>query len=313
MSLPPGASGYFSAPAATLDPHLFSPLDILKPRVRSFIARTVKDALAAEGLKGVMSWLNVWLAGSGVTYQWDAARGNGDLDVLLGVDYTEFARRNEQWSGIDEESAARFINEQLYRNVWPSTALTNFGGQTYEVTFYWTPGIGDNIRRILPTAAYDVLRNGWVVKPPELPPDPTQLYPRDWFMAADLDRISAEGLADRYAAASREFKRMPEGSPGWHNAGQRLNLAISQVRAMHEDIHGSRRLAFGEGGRGYGDWHNFRYQSAKQSGVLGGLHAIIAKADVVSQEADTALYGSPITGAEETLLRAYRWKSGRAG
>jgi hypothetical protein len=310
MVLPAGASGYFSAPSNTLDPNLFDG-DILKPEVRSLITVTACNAMRDEGLKNPGSWLGLWITGSGITYQWDANRGNGDLDVMVGVDYSVFTQYNRKFAGVDEESASAFINGELKAKVWPATSMVTFGTSVYEVTFFWNPGTENDVRNIHPYSAYDVLSNEWVIKPPELPEDPRTLYPVEWFTRADRDRDFTADLLARYNSVSGDFAAAPHGSPGYHNAGARLNIITDQASALWSDIHQGRQLAFKEQGHGYGDWHNFRWQMAKANGVVGGLHDIVAASGEHDKAAETELYGAPIASAQEVLRRAAMWNSGR--
>lgn len=310
MSLPAGASGYLSPPSNMLDPNLFSG-ETLKPEVRNLIISTATKGLADEGFKGAEHWLGLWITGSGITYQWDANRGNGDLDVMVGVDYSVFTTYNRKYAGIDEESTSAWVNTELKAKVWPATALTTFGNNVYEVTFFWNPGTENDIRNIHPYAAYDVVSDRWVIKPPKLPQDPHTLYPQEWFTRADRDRTFVSDLVGRYNTLSREFAAAPHGSAGYHNTGAKLGLIEDQARALWTDIHTGRRAAFSEQGHGYGDWHNFRWQMAKANGVVGGLHDIVAAAGEQDTERDTELYGAPIASAQEVLRRASMWGSRR--
>lgn len=310
MSLPAGASGYFSTPSTMLDPNLFTG-DTLRPEVRNMIITTACTAMADEGFRGAEHWLGLWITGSGITYQWDANRGNGDLDVMVGIDYPVFTQYNKRYAGIDEESAASYITGELKATVWPATSAVTFGTGVYEVTFFWNPGTENDIRNIHPYAAYDVTHNEWDIKPPQLPADPRELYPRQWFERADRDREFAGDLLARYNTTSAEFAAAPHGSPGYHSAGARLSLIEDQARALWGDIHTGRQAAFSEQGHGYGDWHNFRWQMAKANGVVAGLHDIVTATKQQDTEHDTELYGAPIASAQEVLRRASMWKSGR--
>lgn len=301
------AGGYFAAPRLSLDPALFNG-DSLRPEVRKFILSTARNALKDYGFDNVARWLHIWLAGSGVSYQW----GNGDLDVLMGVDYSRFTRSNPDYSGIDEDSAANSVNKYLKKNVWSMTKQTDFNGSIYEVTFFWNPGIGNNISVIHPYAAYDVQKNSWVVRPPQLPHNPAELFSPDWYQAADADRTLTTELVRRYRSASRKLKNpRPGAAANQVNANTELYLVNSQASALFDDIHVGRRAAFAEQGHGYRDYHNFRWQRAKATGVIKDLKPIVEAARLSAASRDTELYGEPITGAQEALRRAELWKSGR--
>lgn len=304
MTLPPGHSGFFSAPSDHLDPHLFTG-DHLRDEVRQYILATLENGLSRYvDLSGASEWLHVWLAGSGITYQWDADRGNGDLDVLFGVDETRFAAWNPEYKDIPEDSVAAVVNERLKSDLWPHTANVDFGGQHYEVTFYWNPGTGSDIRGIHPYAAYDVKRDVWVVRPPELPPDPRTLYPQSWFTQAGHDQSMATALHDEYTRLQGMLSSNRQGTPAWHNAGAALHFTHAKAKVLFDDIHTGRREAFGEQGHGYGDWHNFRWQQGKASGAVQALHEIVSLAHDQDAVEDTALYGGPVDAADMLVTRA---------
>src|SRR5881227_3059425 len=82
VDLTEGQSGYFSAPSNVLDPRLFDG-DEIRHEVRVWIINTLYDYWR-QHYRLPIAWSTVWLAGSGISYQWQAARGNGDLDVLIG-------------------------------------------------------------------------------------------------------------------------------------------------------------------------------------------------------------------------------------
>jgi hypothetical protein len=299
-SLDGGASGYFSAPSDTLDPHLFEG-ETLRTGVQVWLWSTLVNALGQYHLTGMGRWLHAWLAGSGITYQWSADRGNGDLDVLFGVDYPQLLRYNPEFKGLSEAQFAAEMDEWLRTNIWPSTAAHDFNGQTYSVTFYLNPGTGIDIRNIHPYAALDIQSGEWVVRPPEVAPDPESMYPREWFDAAQRDADTTAHLVQKFDVMGR--------SDGISDAAVRnrevqLRELTGQAQALFAEIHGGRREAFGQQGNGYGDWHNFRWQAAKRSGVVQGLRTLAGLGNRAREEEETELYGGPIAPASEALTRA---------
>ncbi|TKK84645.1 hypothetical protein FDA94_28870 [Herbidospora galbida] len=266
-----GASGYFSAPEKTLDPHLFNG-DRLKGDVRVHLVSTL-FAFMATRWHAPHSWARCWLAGSGITYQWSASRGNGDLDVLLGADWVQLRKLNPVFSDMDNADIATVINTELRDHLWPQTALTRFHGQSYEVTYYLNQNSTD-IRTIHPYAAYDLISDTWTVRPPKLPHDPAKLYPADWRSQIVREQRFAQDVVDRYNTAATQASRAVPGSGAWTNALSIAKLAVAQAESLYEGIHLGRRNAFAEGGQGYGDWHNYRWQSHKANGVVGALQKI---------------------------------------
>jgi hypothetical protein len=266
---------------------------------------TLGDWFTLHHFKGMSHWLYIWLAGSGITNQY----GNGDLDVLFGVDMTKLASNNPGWRGLPESQIAADVNEGLKATVWPRESHTNFGGSTYEITYFLNPGTGDDIRGIHPYAAYDVVHSDWTVRPVSLPDDPRSLYPESWFNAADSDRNVASALTERYNQLIGQLNGSKQGTPGWHDAGARLNLVTQQATSLFEDIHTGRRAAFSDQGHGYSDYSNFRWQRAKETGAVADLHAITEVGSQSRKDQETALYGQPIIPADEAIRRAMqsRW------
>jgi hypothetical protein len=259
-------SSYFSPPADHLDPALFD-LDTVKDEVRTPLITAAVDSLSAQGLTGVPDWLHMWLTGSAISYQWNADRGNGDLDVQLGIDYGQFLAYNPQFMGIDPYMMSDRINRYLRENLWPKMATATFGGRMFEVTFFWNSLVGVDIDYIKPYAAYDLIDNDWIVRPPELPSDPKSLYPAQWYDATEPDLIVAQRLSQGHTALS-QTARYDAGSPADVNTRAQLKLIESQARALYDDIHLNRANAFSMGGHGYSDYNNFRWQRAKDMGTI---------------------------------------------
>jgi hypothetical protein len=299
-----GASGYFSAPSATLDPNLFDG-DHLKSEVRAHIMVNLYDYLEKMHFNDIDSWLHVWLAGSGITYQWDADRGNGDLDVLFGISFSKFSQSNPGFAYLGEADFAAELNEGMKNGLWPKTAHTRFGGQDYEVTYFLNPGTGSDITQNLnPYAAYSLTTDSWTVKPPEVPQDPRSQFPAEWFDVAARDTQAARNIVSRYKELTTNLNAAETGSAAWHTSGADLQRIVAQASAMFDDIHSGRRAAFSPQGHGYADWNNFRWQSAKQSGAVQALHAITTVGVQARQDEERQLYGAPIDGAEVVLRRA---------
>ena len=261
---------YFKAPSHGLDPHLFD-AEKLKPVVGTAISYELGRELAKHlRLHGSSEWLSVWLAGSGVTYQWD---GNTDLDVLFGVDYPRFAAWNPEFDKLPEDEVASYVNSELREDLWPRTANMDLQGKEFEVTYYWNPGIGRDIRAINPYAAYDIKRDRWAVRPPSLPPDPRSLYPQEW-----------------HAAAEEDTKRAYAINTAYHQASEDLNgRSAAMARWLYDEIHHGRAAAFAAAGKGYSDFANFRWQSAKEHGLIDMLKGIISHADRADTPANVLL------------------------
>lgn len=270
----PGASSFFSAPEDHLDPNLFDTYEIAHPLVRQKLTYTLYHYWYGK-LNRAKVWSTVWIAGSAASYQWSADRGNGDLDVLIGVDWTLFFECNPALGHLSAQAAADVINADLHAHLWPKTAETNIGDRTYEVTYY-VNALGSDIRTIHAYAAYDLSNSTWTIRPPELPHDPATLYDAPDWEAAHADANAAHQLRDEFNTALTEVQASHPGTPGWVNATGQLVTVIHRAETLFDDIHTGRRAAFAATGQGYKDPANFRWQAAKYTGAIDMLTAIKA-------------------------------------
>lgn len=300
MAATSGASAYFSAPEHSLDPALFSSDNRLNPGVRDEILGALFDFLRHENIQAG-SWLHAWLAGSGISYQWRASRGNGDLDVLLGVQVPGFLAINPGFAAGDRAGLAGVFNEQMKKYLWPLTAATTFGGTTYEVTYYWNPQVSNDIDVIRPYAAWDLMTSDWTV-PPD--PEPTVRFPRDWHIRAGEDALHIRRLYSQWSQHMADILLLPPDNPAAVTAASALRRVTGELRSIWDVIHDGRRSAFTGNGEGWGDWHNFRWQAAKLNGTTGLLREVITDDDRRRAADDTRLYGGPIAPGEVALRRA---------
>ncbi len=296
-----GGSGYFSRPEKVLDPNLFDG-DRLKPEVRSFILDTLYSYWGHK-YSAPKDWSTVWIAGSGASYQWAADRSNGDLDILIGVDFNAFDQHNPGWTEIPEGTIADIFNQKFHEDLWPKTDHTKVGNQYYQVTFYCNPGSKD-IKDIHPYAAYNVTTDEWTVRPPVLPDDPHTLYPAEYYKAAEATSKQAKELIRRYGTLKAQAEAMPENSPGRLNALSAQSIVVSQAKSLFDTIHLGRKEAFSKSGAGYGDYHNFLWQSTKNDGTAQALHSLATVSDDAQAAAESDLYGQPLKSATVALTEA---------
>jgi|SRR5581483_758879 len=300
MTTGPGASAYFSTPEHSLDPALFTADNRLNPGARDEILRPLFDFFKHEGIQNG-SWLHAWLAGSGVSYQWKASRGNGDLDVLLGIDPDRFAAINPGFAAGSTTQLAATFNEQMKKYLWPLTAAKILGGTTYEVTYYWDPAVSRDITVIRPYAAWDLIASGWTV-PPD--PEPDIRFPHDWYERAGQDAAHVGQLYRQWSQNLADVLLMPDSNPSKVTAAAALARVTAELRRTWDTIHDGRRYAFTGNGKGWGDWANFRWQAAKRNGITDLLREVIAWDNQRRAAEDTKLYGGPIAPGEIALRRA---------
>jgi hypothetical protein len=299
-----GASGYFSNPALILDPQLFEGEE-LKTDVRQAILDLFYDYMSTR-YNNVHEWTMVWLAGSGISYQWAADRGNGDLDVLFGIDYTQFIDSNPAFSGMERYDISYIMNDDLRNNLWPKTSMVSFnrGERPYEVTFYLNPGVEagtDSIREISPYAAYNLTTDDWIV-PPEA--NPVREIPHQFEEQASANRKQAQEITAYYQHQQMLLSTETPHSPRWHDALRGIRVAASQAQALFDQIHSNRKQAFNAQGEGYHDFYNYQWQAAKRDGIVNTLNQISQAAEKEQQFQDVRLYGAKIETDPRRLFQA---------
>jgi hypothetical protein len=291
-------TSYFSTPSDTLDPKLFGGRH-LHATIRTGILNLLLEFLNSK-YRHPELWAHAWLAGSGVSYQWESAREPGDLDCLVGVNFIEFRRANPEDAGLSDTEIANMLNEQFYDELQPTTA--NWNG--YELTFFVNATATD-IRDIKPYAAYDLTYDEWTVTPhPSIHPPS---FP-SWETAIYHDREMAGQIRTRFESARNELGTVRDNASR-RNAETRMSMALSQAVNMYEDIHMGRRLAFSNEGEGYADFHNYRWQSAKRDGTVQSLKKMRDYA-IDSQNAEAlSKYGVELPDTNTLIRRAATYRN----
>ena len=256
-------TSYFSAPAPELDPTLFDGRN-LKSWVRQGVMAILGDFLNLHYRHSEV-WAHPWLAGSAISYQWQASRKPGDLDCLIGINYVQFRKANPEFRGLTDREIAAQLNEEFRNELQGQTE--NWNG--FELTFYVNPGATD-IRSIKPYAAFDLKYNEWTVVP-----DPNQQAPKnpEWERIASSDKETSEQVTTRFNAAATDL-RTSNSEAVRRNAEARLTAAASQGNALYNEIHTNRSIAFSPEGEGYKDFHNYRWQAGKATGTIEQLRSV---------------------------------------
>jgi hypothetical protein len=289
-------TSYFSKPEPTLDPTLFRGRSI-QPWVRTGITALLHDFLNTN-YRHPDLWSHPWLAGSGVSYQWSANRQPGDLDCLVGIDFPRFRQANPEYRGLSDTEISQQINEQFRDGLQPKTA--DWHG--YELTFYVNP-TGTDIRNIHPYAAYDLKYDEWTVTP-----DPNAEAPHNpaWEQAAVQDRSMAAQIATRFTIALNDVKTSHNDALR-RNAELRLLTAGQQGSALYDEIHTNRSQAFSATGKGYSDFHNYRWQAGKREGTIQMLRNI--RDTIRQQSSPQTLYGVDLPDTATLIRRAATYRS----
>jgi len=290
----PGATSYFSAPSSELDSNLFQG-NQLRITVREGVLSILFDYLT-RNFNDPHRWTKAWLAGSGVSYQWQAARQPGDLDCLVGIEYTKFRQSNQEYAGFSNTEIASVFNDGFNQEVMPNTR--NWNG--YELTFYVNPQT--DIRDINPYAAYDLISDFWTVEPDRNVQAP---YSRDWEQKSQRDYDMALEILERYNNAVQEL-RSSTNDAYRINAERKLKLAQDQATAVFDEIHGGRKTAFSQIGAGYADFNNYRWQAGKKSGAIQALRSIKDQRDMRLKAENKELYGVELPNTSTLIRRTMR-------
>jgi hypothetical protein len=284
------ATSYFSRPSNQLDPKLFDN-EGLKPWVRTGVLSMLFEYLA-QHFVAPHTWTKAWLAGSGVSYQWEAARDPGDLDCLVGINYVLFRQSNSEYVGFSDQEIASLFNDGFNAELMPKTR--NWEG--YELTYY--VNVQSDIRDINPYAAYDLIGDTWAVTPDRNQQPP---YSRAWEQHAQRDFEMSKELVNRYSSALQEVKAAT--NPAHRlNAERRLKMATEQAATFFDDIHAARNLAFSKIGAGYSDFNNYRWQAGKRSGAIQALRAIKDSKTESDKQLQIQTYGIELP-TTDTLIR----------
>lgn len=288
------ATSYFSTPSTELDPKLFTNTT-LKGWVRAGLLQLLFDFLNSE-YRHPDLWTHVWIAGSGVSFQWSH---NNDLDVLIGVDYIQFRKAHPEYSGLGDVEISKMLNEDFREYLQPETEDWN----GYEVTFYVNPNSYD-IRNINPYAAYDLTLNEWTVYP-----DKTGAAAQpDWEAKALKDRSQAFEISKRYSKALTDLKGA-QNDAARRNAEAQLQAALQQGSMLFQDIHTSRRYAFAKEGRGYYDFNNYRWQAGKKYGTVPAMRQLHDYWNDYQENKARDTYGVDLPDTQTLVRRAATYRS----
>ena len=297
VSLEGSATSYFSAPEQELDPTLFTGT-VIKGWVRNGILHMLFDFLG-EQYRHPDLWAHVWLAGSGVSYQWSAQREPGDLDVLIGVNYIQFRKAHPEYAGLSDVEISKMLNEDFRENLQPDTE--NWNG--FEVTFYVNPGATD-IRTINPYAAYDLTHNEWTV----FPAKEGAPHNKVWEDLAQRDLSMASDIVTRYSNALTKLQAS-QNDAARRNAEFAMQTALMQGSALFEDIHHGRKFAFSPTGKGYTDFYNYRWQAGKKYGTVPALRKMSEYWSAYKAQQADETYGIELPDTQTLIRRAATYRA----
>lgn len=302
VTIRPAPTSYFSEPGDALDGALFQG-ETLHPDVRDWILNTLYGCWMRY-YQYLHHWVHVWIAGSGVSYQWQAAREPGDLDILIGVDYTKFRQANPHLSGLSDSEISAELNATSRAELYPETADAIIKGKRFEVTWYVNNQATD-IRSIHPYAAYDVSANRWTVHPQQATSAP---HSPELEALARKDTTRATDIVSEYTAALETLRRASINAQRV-NAKIWVSEAAHHASALFQEIHAGRKAAFAAQGGGYGDKANYRWQAGKASGIIQALGQIHTGLSNYREDLDLDYYGMQLDPASTLVRRAMLYKS----
>jgi len=292
VALEPSETSYFSAPGAGLDPRLFRDNKFV-PSVRAAILRILFEHLRNH-YYNPEGYTSVWIAGSGVSYQWTAARTPADLDCLVGINYLMFRQSNPEYKALSDKQIADMFNEDFRKDLHPATA--NFL-DAYELTFF--VNVKSDIRQIKPYAAYSLTNDDWTVQPEVKAPPRNKMVEQK--VARDVSMTT--DILSRYSAALTAIGSAPTDTAR-RNAEAALKLAVEQGVALFDEIHKGRTYAFSPSGLGYTDPSNYRWQAGKEAGSIQALRKLKDIATKSKKDFEAQTYGMQLPDVNTLIRRA---------
>ncbi|PPS89542.1 GNAT family N-acetyltransferase [Streptomyces sp. MH60] len=225
---------HFFAPGEKgLDPRLFDEHERMHPIVRQHLLSLLNSFWAPKYGDSWQSWARVYLAGSEASHFY----GNGDLDILIGIDHDALNHHVDTFTGEPPAAVDEKLTDELRHGLNDEARMLPGpdGKETgpWENTWYVNPSSYD-IRDIKPYAAYDITRDEWAVKPVEVPDDfsPEKLPESTWDVFEALQKL---------IGAVRE---LPDG------------VREREGAALYDYLHADRHSAFGPEGTGLYDPSN---------------------------------------------------------
>jgi hypothetical protein len=233
-------------PTFGLDARLWES-DKLRPAVREDVVSRFDAFCHEHGYEGWHRWAKIVFFGSEAS-EWTskALVGNGDFDLSIGIHYPALRATVPGFEGMSDEIIAAGLTQEMHERI--NDPQHRFPGVPGVFDMTWYANLqGWDIARIRPYAAYDVVADEWIVRPPHLP---------DWSMT---DFPEGEGLTEEVhgiVLMAEGILKMPEPYRTQNGA------------ALWEFVHSNRSDAFGESGEGWWDARNVVEKALDQKGLM---------------------------------------------
>lgn len=249
--------------AATVLPHerLFGPTygldhrlfegDVLRPEIRRDIVEKFSGFCSAHDYPNWHDWAKIVFFGSEAsTWTSPTLVGNNDFDLSIGVEYERFRAAVPTMRGLAADLIASGLTEQMHAEL--NDPATYFeladGSRVGPMDQTWFANLlGWDIRQIRPYAAYDVVANHWIVKPPDLPDWDINQFPQGHGLVREI-----QGIIEM----ARGILAMPE------------PYRTQQGAQLWEYVHANRSGAFGPQGEGWWDVRNVVEKALDQKGLI---------------------------------------------
>lgn len=234
-------------PTFGLDTRLWDEDQNLRDSVRMDVITRFDAFCHNHGYEGWHRWAKIVFFGSEASEWTSRSRvGNGDFDLSIGIHYPALRAMVPGFDGLADEIIAAGMTQEMHAELNdPQHEFPGVPG-TFDMTWYANLQ-GWDIARIRPYAAYDVVADEWIVRPPHLPDWSMQSFPEGEGLVEEVHGIvlMAEGIL-----------RMPEPYRTQNGA------------ALWEFVHSNRSDAFGESGEGWWDARNVVEKALDQKGLM---------------------------------------------
>jgi hypothetical protein len=156
-----------------------------------------------------------------------------------------------------------------------------------------------DIRTILPYAAYSLTDDSWTVEPTRNAPS----VPAEWEHEASGMQKRAQLAIRRYSEAHTSMVNAPH-DVARVSAESAMKHSLAQAADLFHQVHEGRKYAFGPGGSGYSDRHNFLWQAGKRDGWLPALKEMKNYYDTMTAQQHLSTYGVELPDTDVLIRRA---------
>jgi hypothetical protein len=221
--------------------------DKLKAPIRTDIMATFDTFCIRHKFARHETWAKIVFFGSEAsTWTSKDLRGNSDFDLSIGIEYDNLRASNPKFKPFSDLEIADAFTQLMHAEL--NNQQKTFSGVEGVFDQTWFANLlGWDIAQIRPYAAYDVVTEEWIVKPPDLPDWSMKSFPEGPGMAEEIRGIieMAEGIL-----------KMPE------------PYRTQNGSSLWEYVHSNRSNAFGPQGEGWFDVRNAQEKGLDQLGLM---------------------------------------------